>query len=140
MTTHSDSAKDSAKDSAQSVPAASANSATAATNESNPPATPPKKMPSPLDCLGGSGVSGAIALGAAALTRNIAQTFAAHPIHSTNRLTLSIGTAVRTLVVGVGALGTFVFGFVAVGLIALAIQLLIKGLIKGQPGDRPTDA
>lgn len=127
---------DSAKDSAQSVAKSATNSTKAAPNEPNSPATPPKKMPSPLDCLGGSGISGAIALGAAALTRNIAQTFAAHPIHSTNRLTLSIGSAVRTLVVGVGALGTFVFGFVAVGLIALAIQLIVKG----QSSDRPTDA
>lgn len=127
---------DSAKDSAQSVAKSAANSTKAAPNEPNSPATPSKKMPSPLDCLGGSGISGAIALGAAALTRNIAQTFAAHPIHSTNRLTLSIGSAVRTLVVGVGALGTFVFGFVAVGLIALAIQLIVKG----QSSDRPTDA
>ncbi|TAD77673.1 MAG: DUF3082 domain-containing protein [Oscillatoriales cyanobacterium] len=93
-------------------------------------------MPSPLDCLGGSGISGAIAVGAALLTQKIAYTFATHPIHSTNRLTLSIGSAVRTLVVGVSALGTFVFGFVTVGLIALAIQLIVKG----QPGDQPTDA
>ncbi len=100
------------------------------------PATTAKKMPSPLDCLGGSGISAAIAVGAGALTYKIAQNFAAHPLHSTNRLTLSIGGAVRTLVVGVGTLGTFVFAFVALGLIALMIQILIQG----NRGDRATDA
>ena len=100
------------------------------------PETPAKKMPSPLDCLGGSGISAAIAVGAGALTYKIAQTFAAHPTTSTNRLTHSIGGAVRTLVVGVGTLGTFVFSFVALGLLALMVQLWVQG----NRGDRPTDA
>jgi hypothetical protein len=35
---------------------------------------------------------------------------------------------VRTLVVGVVALGTGIFGIVGVGLLALAVQLVIKQL------------
>ena len=54
----------------------------------------------------------------------IATTFATKPIHSDNQLVVNIGSAVRTLVVGVVALGTGIFGLVAVGLLALAVQLL----------------
>ncbi len=61
---------------------------------------------------------------------SIATTFASKPIHSDNPIALNIGSAVRTLVVGVVALGTGIFGIVAVGLFALAIQLLVQQFTK----------
>jgi hypothetical protein len=60
----------------------------------------------------------------------IATTFATKPIHSDNPMVLNIGSAVRTLVVGVVALGTGIFGIVAIGLLALAVQLLIQQVTK----------
>jgi hypothetical protein len=41
-------------------------------------------------------------------------------------IALRIGSAVRTLVFGLASLGTFIFVFVTIGLILLAIQLLLK--------------
>jgi hypothetical protein len=61
---------------------------------------------------------------------SIATTFAAKPIHSDNPMVVNIGSAVRTLVVGVVALGTGIFGIVAIGLLALAIQLVVQQLTK----------
>ncbi len=83
--------------------------------------------PGVLQCLLGSGTAGAIATALYFLTHSIAQTFADKPLHSTKVIVLRLGTAVRTLVVGVSTLGTFVFGLAALGLFALAIQILLKG-------------
>jgi hypothetical protein len=44
-----------------------------------------------------------------------------------------IGAAVRSLVLGVAALGTFIFGFVALGLILLSLQLIFQGKPKEKP-------
>ena len=44
-----------------------------------------------------------------------------------------IGVAVRTLILGMAALGTFIFGFVAIGLILLSLQLLFQGKPKEKP-------
>jgi hypothetical protein len=41
---------------------------------------------------------------------------------------INIASAVRTLVVGIVALGAGIFGLVALGLFALSIQLLIQKL------------
>ena len=54
------------------------------------------------------------------------------PIHSDNPMVVNISSAVRTLVVGVVALGMGIFGLVAIGLFALMVQLLIQGSKKGQ--------
>lgn len=87
-------------------------------------------LPSPLRCLLGSAIAGVIAFGSYSLTSSIAQAFAAKPVVSNNPLVLNITVAVRTLVVGVAALGTGIFSLVAVGLVALAVQSLIKQLKK----------
>ncbi|MFW6295825.1 MAG: DUF3082 domain-containing protein [Halothece sp.] len=58
----------------------------------------------------------------------IAQAFASKPITSTNPTAINISVAVRTLVVGMAALGTGLFSIVAVGLIALMIQTIIQQL------------
>ena len=69
------------------------------------------------------------------LTVSIAQTFAAKPIHSNNVTVLNIASAVRTLVVGMSALGTGIFGLVAIGLVAYAIQLLIQQMKNHKAGN-----
>jgi len=84
----------------------------------------------PMRCLSGAVISGGIAFAAYSLTAAIAQTFAHKPIHSDNFTVVNIAAAVRTLVVGIMALGTGIFGIVAIGLVALAIQLSIQKLMK----------
>lgn len=84
--------------------------------------------PTPLRCLFGAIISAVLSLGLYRLTYAIAVSFATKPIISNNQLTQRIAAAVRTLVLGVASLGTFVFGFVALGLILLAMQLTVQAL------------
>ena len=77
-------------------------------------------------CLTGAMISGGLAFAAYSLTSSIAQTYAAKPIASSNPTAINIAIAVRTLVVGVSSLATFVFGIATVGLVALAIQISIQ--------------
>lgn len=98
------------------------------------PTTTTTQNPTPLRCLTGSLISGGLAIALYSLTAAIAQTFAAKPIHSDNPAVINIASAVRTLVVGITALGTGIFGLVALGLIGLAIQILIQQATKkGSP-------
>ncbi|MEL4894660.1 DUF3082 domain-containing protein [Crocosphaera sp. Alani8] len=87
---------------------------------------PTQKKPTPTNCLIGATISGTLGYGLYNLTSSIMQTFANKPLTSSNGLVLRIGSLVRTLVTGVASLGTFVFFFVAFGLILLAIQLLFQ--------------
>lgn len=97
----------------------------AETAAGNPP-------PTPLSCWSGSAVSGAIAVGAYFLTVSIATSFAAKPLPTGNAFAQNIAVAVRTLVVGMGALATGIFGIVALGLLLLGIQVGLQGLRKAQ--------
>ena len=97
---------------------------------SPPPSQPPV---TPLRCLVGAVLSGALAWGLSGLTTAIAVSFATKPLLSDNLMVQRIGAAVRTLVLGVAALGTFIFGFVAIGLILLSLQLLFQGKAKEKP-------
>ncbi len=94
------------------------------TNSSEKPS--PKKA-TPANCLVGSLISGSLGYALYTLTASIIHSFATKPLSSSNPLVLRIGSLVRTLVMGVASLGTFVFFFVAFGLILLAIQLLLQG-------------
>jgi hypothetical protein len=94
--------------------------------------TPTDVTTSPFRCLTGSVISGGLAYAAYSLMIAIATTFAAKPIHTDNEIVFKIASAVRTLVVGVVALGAGVFGLVAVGLLALAGQLLLQQLTKAK--------
>ncbi len=89
-----------------------------------------QKEVTPLRCFVGSTMSGALAFGLYSLTSAIATTFAAKPVTSDNLLVIKIASLVRTLVVGVASLATFIFSFVTIGLILLAIQLIIQGFTK----------
>ncbi|MGK7942423.1 MAG: DUF3082 domain-containing protein [Crocosphaera sp.] len=93
---------------------------------------PTSKKPTPLNCLMGATISGALGYALYNLTASIIHSFASKPLTSSNPLVLRIGSLVRTLVMGVASLGTFVFFFVAFGLILLGIQLLFQ---REQPTD-----
>ena len=97
-----------------------------ATESSNSQPTPP----TPLRCLSGAVISGGIGIALYSLTAAIASSFASKPIHSNNPAVINIASAVRTLVVGIVALGTGIFGVVTLGLVALALQLLLQQLTK----------
>lgn len=84
----------------------------------------------PLRCFLSSCVSGTIAFGAYSLLNSITQTYGAKAITSHNPLVINITTAVRTLVMGIVALGTGVFSLATVGLFLLGIQLTIQSLKK----------
>ncbi|XTZ11860.1 MAG: DUF3082 domain-containing protein [cyanobacterium endosymbiont of Rhopalodia inflata] len=86
------------------------------------------KKVTPLRCLIGSTISGALAFGFYSLTFSIFQSFTTKPLISHNPLVLKIGSLVRTLVMGIASLATFVCVFVAFGLTLLAIQLFLKRL------------
>ncbi|AZB71804.1 DUF3082 domain-containing protein [Synechococcus elongatus] len=90
---------------------------------------PPPTLPS---CWSGSAVSGAIAVGGYFLTLSIASSFAAKPLPTGNAFAQNIAVAVRTLVVGMGALATGIFGIVALGLFLLGIQVGLQSLRKAQ--------
>ncbi|MEA5503333.1 DUF3082 domain-containing protein [Halotia wernerae UHCC 0503] len=92
--------------------------------------TPTPVPPSLLRCVTGAVISGGLSFAVYSLMIAIATNFATKPIHSDNLLTLRISSAVRTLVVGVFALGSGIFGIVAIGLLALAIQSIIQQLTK----------
>ncbi|MBE9124864.1 MULTISPECIES: DUF3082 domain-containing protein [unclassified Coleofasciculus] len=85
-------------------------------------------LPGPLRCLSAAFISGGFATALYFLTRSIAQTFANKPLPSSNMTAINISIAVRTLVVGISTLATAVFGIVAVGLVALAIQVSVQRL------------
>lgn len=93
----------------------------------------PAETPSPLRCLTGALIAGGMAIALYSVTASIAQSFAAKPLHSTNPTVLNIGTAVRTLVVGVSMLATCVCGLVAIALVALAVQVFVQQLTQPTP-------
>ncbi|MBD1912415.1 MULTISPECIES: DUF3082 domain-containing protein [unclassified Leptolyngbya] len=88
---------------------------------------PLDKPPTVLRCVTGAVISALFSVGLYMLTTSIHQTLDATPIVSDNYLTVRISTLVRSLVIGMGALGTITFSVTTLGLIGLALQLLIKG-------------
>jgi len=91
--------------------------------------------PTILRCVIGSLIAGGFAAALYALTLSIVQTFANAPIHSDNVTAINIAGAVRTLVMGIVALGgAGVFAFASLGLMLLALQLLIQKFVKKPTG------
>ncbi|PSB03504.1 DUF3082 domain-containing protein [Merismopedia glauca] len=78
----------------------------------------------PVRSLIGAVISGSMATALYFLTANIANNLASKPLPTGSTTTINIAVAVRTLVLGVVALGTFVFALVAFGLLALTVQML----------------
>lgn len=87
-----------------------------------------KDETSPLRCFVASAIAGIIAFGSYSLLQSIVQTYGAKAITSHNPVVINITTAVRTMVMGIVALGTGVFSLAAVGLFLLGIQITIKSL------------
>jgi uncharacterized membrane protein len=71
----------------------------------------------------GAVISGSMAIALYFVTSNIASSLASKPLPS-GTTAINIAVAVRTLVLGVAALGTFVFALVTFGLLALTVQML----------------
>jgi Protein of unknown function (DUF3082) len=89
--------------------------------------TPPEaSLPTPLRCLTGSLIAGAMSIAMYAITSKIAMTFATKPMIQKTTMATNIATALRTLVVGSTALGAAISGIIAIGLFALAIQVLFS--------------
>lgn len=100
-------------------------------NPDNQPTTTEQTPPTPLRCLTSALISGSLAIAGYWLTTSIAQTLASKPLPSGNVTAMNIAIAVRTLVVGISTLATAVFSLVAVGLVALAIQLSVQRFTQG---------
>jgi hypothetical protein len=95
--------------------------------DSPTPPSPNSSSPTPLRCLLGSIVAAALAYALYNMTSSIAVSFATKPIDADSTLIVQrISSAVRTLVLGMSAMGTGIFGLAAFGLFALAIQLLFR--------------
>ncbi|GAB1542739.1 DUF3082 domain-containing protein [Scytonema sp. NUACC21] len=86
--------------------------------------------PTPLRCITGALISGGLTYALYLLMVAVATTYATKPIASNNTLAVNIASAVRTLIIGITALGTGIFGIVTIGLLALAVQLLVQQLTK----------
>lgn len=85
-----------------------------------------KKAATPLRCFTGTLTAGTFSLLAYRLMLSIATNFANKPVISSNPAVVNISAAVRTLVIGIVALGAGVFGIAALGLAGLGIQLLLQ--------------
>ncbi len=82
-------------------------------------------LPSAVNCLLGAFVGAIMTWMMYWMTSKIATTFAAKPVHGTSAMAINIGTAVRTLVTGITALGTGIFAIISIGLVALAIKVTL---------------
>jgi hypothetical protein len=89
-----------------------------------------KQKATPLRSWSASIISGAIAYGLYLLLNSIVQTYATKAVTSNNPLVVNLTAAVRTMVMGVVALGTGVFAMVAIGLFLLGIQLTFQSFTK----------
>lgn len=79
----------------------------------------------PIRCFTGSAISGGLGFAAYLLSKAIILTYTTMPINFNNQLAVRIATTVRTLVMGLTVMATFLFGMVTVGLVALGIKLII---------------
>ena len=84
----------------------------------------------PLRCFFAATLSGAIAFASYLLFNSVVQTYAAKAVTSTNPVVVNLTAAVRTMIMGIVALGTGVFGVVAIGLFLLGIQVTVQSLRK----------
>ncbi|MBE7382589.1 MAG: DUF3082 domain-containing protein [Leptolyngbya sp. SIO1E4] len=77
-----------------------------------------------LRAFTGSLIAGTMSLLFYKMLSAIATTFANKPIASTNVTAVNLSAAVRTLVLGMIALGTGVFAMAAIGLLLLGCQMI----------------
>lgn len=86
-----------------------------------------------LKCFSGSLLAGSLGVLLFRLTVSISAIYAHKPIASTNITAINIASAVRTLVIGMVALGSGVFSMAALGLFLLGIQLTVQRLLGQHP-------
>lgn len=98
----------------------------AQTSDQQTPDSSQYVAPTPIRCFTGALIAAPLGYGLYLLTTAIAQTFAEKPVPMGNALAANIAVLVRTLVVGVAALGTGIFAIATLGLVLLGIQLLLK--------------
>ncbi|BAQ64059.1 DUF3082 domain-containing protein [Geminocystis sp. NIES-3709] len=84
-----------------------------------------KQQITPIRCFTGASISGALAIAAYLLTKSVILTYTTMPIKFNNQMAASIASSVRTLIMGVTTMATFLFLMVTVGLIGLGIKLII---------------
>ncbi|MGV2829049.1 DUF3082 domain-containing protein [Myxosarcina sp. GI1(2024)] len=99
-------------------------------SQDNIPVESPESKITLLRCAIASTLSGGIAIALYFLMISIVQTYADKPVISDNPIVVNLTVAVRTIVIGLAALGMGVFGLVAVGLFLLGIQVTIRDLKK----------
>ncbi|MCT0219983.1 DUF3082 domain-containing protein [Synechococcus sp. CS-1329] len=97
---------------------------------SESPASPPRK--GPLSFLSGALTSGLLAWVSLGLSQRVVQWYSLHPPNYSKAFAQSIGTAMKTLVVGMSFLATFTFAFVALGLTLVFIRSLLP-VREGEP-------
>jgi hypothetical protein len=102
---------------------------TSAPRQSEPqPSTNPAGAPArkgPLSFLSGAATSGLLAWVCLLLSQRVVLWYSLHPPHYSKPIAQSIGTAVKTLVVGMSFLATFTFAFVGLGLFLVFIRSLL---------------
>jgi hypothetical protein len=91
---------------------------------------PPESQPGaprkgPLSFLSGALTSGLLAWVCLGLSVRVVDWYSLHPPHYSKAFAQSIGTAMKTLVVGMSFLATFTFAFVALGLSLVFIRSLL---------------
>lgn len=90
------------------------------------PVDPEQKEITPLRCLVSSIISGSISFCLYLLLNSIVQGFAAKTVTSSNPLVIKLTSAVRTMIMGVAALGMGITGLIAIGIFLLGIQVMFK--------------
>ncbi|MCP9800522.1 DUF3082 domain-containing protein [Synechococcus sp. RedBA-s] len=90
---------------------------------SESPASPPRK--GPLSFLSGALTSGLLAWVCLGLSQRVVRWYSLHPPQYSKAFAQSIGTAMKTLIVGMSFLATFTFAFVALGLTLVFIRSLL---------------
>ena len=85
-----------------------------------------KKEITPLRCLFSSIISASISFCLYLLLNSIVQGFAAKTVTSSNPLVIKLTSAVRTMIMGVTALGMGVTGLIAIGIFLLGIQVMFQ--------------
>ena len=81
----------------------------------------------PLSFLSGALTSALLAWLCLGLSQRVVAYYGAHPPHYNSQVAQSIGTAVKTLVVGMTFLATFSFAFVGLGLFLTFLRSLWPG-------------
>lgn len=96
-------------------------------SEPQAPAPQPERRKGPLSFFSGALTSALLCVVSLRVSKGLALYFALHPPTYSSRIGQSIATALKTLLVGMGFLATFSFGFIAVGLTLVFVRSVLPG-------------